>query len=58
MYALLCSKVFVPRGYVDNPLTHLACIIAATVHDVDHRVRARERGGGHDVDNRGAGGAP
>ena len=46
MYALLCSKVFVPRGYVDNPLTHLACIIAATVHDVDHRVRARERGGG------------
>lgn len=26
------------RGYVDSCLTHLACIIAAAVHDVNHMV--------------------
>ena len=45
MYALICSKVFAPRGYVDSPLTHLACILAATVHDVDHRVIGKGGGG-------------
>jgi hypothetical protein len=36
-FALMCSRVLIPRGYVDTPLVHLACIIAAVVHDVDHK---------------------
>jgi len=36
-FALMCNHVLIPRGYVDTQLVHLACIIAAVVHDVDHK---------------------
>ncbi|GAX85028.1 hypothetical protein CEUSTIGMA_g12448.t1 [Chlamydomonas eustigma] len=37
MFALLVKRVMKPRRYVDSPVVHLACIIAAVVHDVDHK---------------------
>ncbi len=36
-HVLICRGGLTP-GYVD-PLTHLACYIAAIVHDYEHKVR-------------------
>ena len=42
---MCCSSLHIRRGYVDSHLTHLACIIAATIHDVDHKVGGWREGG-------------